>query len=228
MEDHQLTSLWKSYDQQLAEARLLNLQSWVLNLQQFERQQQQKAHHSLDGVVRLKTGMVIAGLLWVALLVFLLVYSLTWTKIFFVVSAGAIALITLFAIVVYVQHIVWIKQIKPQYSVTEVQKKLEQVKASSIQITRILFLQAPFYCCWFVTPAMISNAPLAFWFITVPITAGFAAIAIWLYVNINIANVDKKWFRFLFSSKEWTGIVDAAAFLNEIEDFKKELLLPTT
>jgi hypothetical protein len=75
---------------------------------------------------------------------------------------------------------------------------------------------------------MISSAPLAFWFITVPITAGFAAIAIWLYVNINTANVDKKWFRFLFSSKEWTGIVDAAAFLNEIEDFKKELVLPTT
>lgn len=228
MEDHQLTSLWKSYEQQLAEARLLNLQSWVLNLQQFERQQQQKAHQTLNGVIRLKTGLVVAGMLWVALLAFLLVHSLVWSKIFFVVSAASISLITLVAIVVYVQHIVWIKQIKPYHSVTEVQKKLEQVKSSTLQITRILFLQAPFYCCWFVTPAMIASDPLAFWFIAFPITAGFAIVSIWLYVNIKPVNVEKKWFRRLFSSKEWTGIVDAAVFLEEIEDFKKEIVIPTT
>lgn len=227
MEDHQLTSLWKSYDQQLAEARLLNMQSWVLNLQQFERQQQQKVHQSLNAVVRLKTGLVIAGLLWVAFLVYLLAYSLTWSKIFFVVSAAAIALITLTAIVVYVQHIVLIKKIKPHQAVTEVQKRLEQIKASTLQITRILFLQAPFYCCWFVTPAMMVGNPLAFWLITFPITAGFAAISMWLYINIKPANGEKKWFRLLFSSKEWTGIVDAAAFLEEIEDFKKEIVIST-
>lgn len=227
MEDHQLTSLWKSYEQQLAEARLLNLQSWVLNLQQFEQQQQQKAHHILNGVVRLKTGLVFAGLLWVAFLLYLLVHSLVWTKIFFVVSAGAISLISLVAIVVYIQHIVWIKKIKPHHAVTEVQKKLEQLKTSTIQITRVLFLQAPFYCCWFVTPAMIAANPLTFWLIAFPITIGFTVVSIWLFVNIKPANVNQKWFRWLFSSKEWTGIVDAAAFLEEIEDFKKEIVIPT-
>jgi hypothetical protein len=127
--------------------------------------------------------------------------------------------------VVYVQHIVWIKQIKPYHSITDVQKKLEELKSSTLQITRILFLQAPFYCCWFLTPAMISSEPIAFWFITLPITLGFASLSIWLYLNIKPANVEKKWFRLLFSSKEWNGIVDAEAFLEEIEDFKKEIVI---
>jgi len=227
MEDHQLASLWKAYDQKLEQARLLNLQSWVLNLQQFERQQQQRAQHTLGSVVRIKTGLVIAGLLWVALLVYLLLHALAWSKIFFIISAGAIALVNLIAIVVYLQHIVWIQQIKPYDSVLAVQKKLEQLKVSTLQITRILFLQAPFYCCWFVSPAMIAASPLAFWLITVPITAFFTAVSIWLYINIKPANKDKKWFKLLFSSKEWTGVLAASAFLDEIEAFKKEIVLPS-
>ena len=39
MQNIELDNIWKQYDQKLEEARLLNLQSWALTLQNFEMQQ---------------------------------------------------------------------------------------------------------------------------------------------------------------------------------------------
>ena len=169
MQDIDLNEIWKRYDQKLEEARLLNLQSWALNLQHFEIQQKQKANSVLKGLAWYKLFLIFAGILWVAFLLFLLFYSLTWSKIFFIISAGAIANITSIAILVYIKQVFLISKINPSDSVVDAQKKISVLQTGTMQITRILFLQAPFYCTWFISPAMIADNSAELMFITLPV-----------------------------------------------------------
>jgi len=225
MQDIELNDIWKQYDQKLEEARLLNLQSWALNLQNFEMQQKQKVKSKLNKLVWQKLFLVIVGILYVYVLFLLIYYSLQWSKIFFIVSAASIAIITSIAIIVYIKQLFIINQINQTDSVVDAQKKISILQTGTLQITRILFLQAPFYCTWFLTTAMIAENPGKALFITLPVFLFFTWIAIFLYRNINYKNIHKKWFKILFSSPEWVSLIKSAAFLNEIDEFKKEIVI---
>lgn len=225
MQDIELNNIWKQYDQKLEEARLLNLQSWALNLQNFEMQQKQKVKSKLNKLVWQKLFLVIVGIVYVYVLFLLIYYSLQWSKIFFIVSAASIAIITSIAIIVYIKQLFIINQINQTDSVVDAQKKISILQTGTLQITRILFLQAPFYCTWFLTTAMIAENPGKALFITLPVFLFFTWIAIFLYRNINYKNIHKKWFKILFSSPEWVSLIKSAAFLNEIDEFKKEIVI---
>ena len=223
MHDIELNAIWKQYDEKLEQARLLNLQSWALNLQSFEMHQTLKVNSTLGKLANYKIVLVVLGIAWVLLLGFLVLHSLVWSKVFFVVSVSAIAVITFAAVVVYIRQVRLLKEISNTDSVVRAQEKLSRMQTGTIRIARILFLQSPFYCTWFLTVDMIRGNPLAFWLITVPVFLLFAVLSIWLFFNINIKNAHKKWFQLLLSSREWTALLEAQAFYNEIEDFKKEL-----
>lgn len=222
MDDRELQNIWKAYDRKLEEAKLLNLQSWALNIKSFEILQTQKAKSKLNSLARFKTWAIFAGILWIAILVFLIYHSLSFQKIFFVVSTSFIALFTLIAVIVYIQHVVWIRQIDNSETVIDVQEKIAKLQASTLNIVRILFLQMPFYTTWWFTPQMILGGDSKFWVITFPITLLFVFFSIWLYRNINYKNADKKWFRVLFNSPEWTSVTKAIDFIKEIEEYKSD------
>ena len=225
MQDFELNEIWKQYDRRLEEARILNLQSWALNLQNFESLQTQKAKSKLNSLAGYKIVLVMLGIVWVAFLAYLIFYSITWSKIFFVISAAAIAIITSIAIIVYLKQVWLIKQINQSDSVLEVQEKAARLQSTTMQSGRILFLQAPFYCTWFLTPAMIREETFNVMLITVPVTLLFAIASIWLYKNINYKNINSRWFKILFNSREWLAVLKAQSFLAEIEDFKKEIVV---
>lgn len=225
MQDLELNAIWKHYDEKLEQARLLNLQSWALNLQSFEMHQKLKANSALGKLANYKIALIIAGIVWVLFLGFLVYHSLVWSKIFFVISVSAIAIITFIAVWVYIRQVLLLKEITNTDSVVEAQEKVSRLQTGTIRIARILFLQSPFYCSWFLTVDMIQGNWWAFWFITVPIFSLFAFASVWLYFNIHIKNAHKKWFKILFSSREWTALQEAQDFYNEIEDFKKELVI---
>ncbi len=223
MEDIELNEIWKQYDSRLQEARILNLQSWALNLQQFERFQKQKASATLNGLARYKLVMVATGILWVAFLIFLVLNSLGWSKIFFVISASAIAIFTSIAIVVYLKHVWLINKINNAASVIEAQEKTIKLQSSTLQTGRILFLQTPFYCTFWFTPALFTDK--IFLLVNIPVVLFFTCVSVWLYKNINFKNINKKWFKILFNNREWTSLTKAISFLYEIEEFKKEIVI---
>jgi len=223
MEDMDLKNIWQAYDRKLEEARILNLQSWALNLQSFENLQSHKAKSVLNRLAGFKVWMVVLGFVWVFLLVFLIVHSLTLSKIFFVVSAGMIAVCTGIAVVVYIKHIVLIREIDNTDSVTAVQQKLSKLQASTINIVRILFLQSPFYTTWYINRHMLEQENTGMWIFQILVTSFFSVMAIWLYKNISYRNAHKKWFKLLFSGLDWTAPAKAMEFMKEIEEFKKEL-----
>jgi hypothetical protein len=223
MNDNELKNIWKEYDQKIAESKILNMQSWVLNLQSFEYIQQDKARRKLNALSKYKQWMVFFGILWALFLVFLVVNSLEYQKIFFVISAGSIAVFTIIAIIVYLKHVYLINQIDNTESVVTAIEKTASLQKSTLGVTRILFLQSPFYCTFWWTPHMIHDAPLAFWFISFPIAMLFAGLSLWLYRNISYKNMHKKWFTILFSGKEWTSVIKAMQYLDEVAEFKKDL-----
>lgn len=221
MEDIDLQNMWKEYEKKIEDARILNLQSWVLNLQSFEYLQTTKAKSKLNALGRFKIRIIVLGFAWVALLLFLVVHTLKFRYIFFSVSVGMIALITLTGIAGYIRQVVLIREIDNSDSVIEVQKKLAQLQSSTLQVVRIMFLQMPFYCSFFTTPDQVLHDP-KFWLITFPIFLAFTLLTVWLYRNISYKNAQKKWFRLLFNSSEWTSVIKAMTFMEEIEAFKKE------
>jgi hypothetical protein len=224
MNTDELQNIWQAYDKKLEDSKLLNMQSWALNMQCFEDLQKQKAKLKLNKLATFKKWTIFLGIIWVLFLVFLVVNSLVFSKIAFVISAGMIALITTIGIGLYIKQLILIKQIDNSDSITVVQEKLAALQFSTLNIPRILFLQSPFYCTWWFTPKWIASGDPGFWFISLPIALAFAYAGIWLYRNINYKNMDKKWFKILFNSPEWTSVIKAKHFINEIEAFKKDKL----
>lgn len=222
MDDQALKHLWKSYEHQLEQAKTLNLQSWVLNIDTKESIQLMKAKSKLNRLAQFKAWMVFAGIIWIAFLFFLVVNSLKWQHIFFVVSTSMIVLFNILAVVVYLRHISLIRKIDQSESLVYAQEKTARLQASSLWVVRILFLQAPFYSTWFYQWDQITAPDPRFWFISLPITLLLAAASIWLYRNINSSNIHKKWFRVMFAGPEWKPITSALQYMKEIEDFKKE------
>ena len=133
-----------------------------------------------------------------------------------------IIMVNIIAVAVYIKHIVLIQQINLSDSVVNAQKKLSQLQLSTINVTRILFLQMPLWVtCWW-NSSWIHFNELKFWLIPFPIALAFTLAAIWLFKNISIENSNKKWFKLLFGTPEWTYVVQSKEFIKVIDDFKNE------
>jgi hypothetical protein len=51
--------------------------------------------------------------------------------------------------------------------------------------------------------------------------------AVWLFLNIKYENREKKWFRWLFSGKEWDPILKAMELIKQIDEYKAEEIKST-
>ena len=213
MEDITLKNLWKAQDEKLD-------RTMKLNLFLLESLEKQKAESKLNSLARFKGWAVFLGILWV-LFLGVLVYGNQLRNIYFTVSVGMIILFTILAIIVYIKHIALIRQLDYSMPITDTQKKLSRLQASTFN-TRFLLLQTPFYTTWFWSTEMVNGMGTKFWLISVPVTLAFTALAIWMYKNLTLENMHKKWVRSLVNSTpEHTSVFKAIDFLNEIEEFKK-------
>ena len=213
MEDITLKNLWKAQDEKLD-------RTMKLNLYLLESLQKQKAESKLNSLARFKGWVVVLGIIWI-LFLGLLIYGNQLKNIYFTVSVSIILLFNIFAVAVYIKHIALIRQLDYSESITNTQKKLSKLQASTFNL-RFLFLQTPFYTTWFWSTGMINGSGIKFWLISVPITLAFTALSIWVYKNLTLENMHKKWVRSLINStSEHTSVFKAIDFLNEIEEFKK-------
>lgn len=212
MEEMELKSLWQAYDKKLEK-------SLALNLHLVRELQTQKAKSVVRSMTGIKVFTLVVGILWVLFLGVLVTGSFTFQRIFFVVSAGMVMIFNIIAIAVYIRHLVLMRQINNSDSVVHTQKKLAELEASTIRITGILFLQAPFYTTFWLSPGMVED--VRFWLICVPVTGLFTFFAVWMYRNITYRNAEKRWFKWLFGGNEWTAVDKAKRFLGEIEEFER-------
>ncbi len=213
MEDITLKTLWKAQDEKLD-------RTMKLNLFMLESMQKQKAQSKLNGLARLKMVAVILGVLW-SLFLGVLIYGNQLQNMYFTVSVGMIMLITIGATIAYIRHIALIKQLDYSQSITDTQKKLARLQASTFN-NRFILLQTPFYTTWFWSTEMIQASVTKFCLIAVPITLLFTILTIWLYKNLTPLKMHKKWVSYLLKNDpEQAPLIQAQKFLEEIEEFKK-------
>lgn len=215
MEEQELKLLWKQYDHKLE--TLL-----VLNKNNMEAIQKLNARSALQPVIRVKWAGIVLGFFWVLFLGLLMWRAAAWANIFFVVSVGLLFIIYFIALCIYISHVVLIYQFDNSGTVMEAQQKLATLQTSGLQVTRILFLTLPLYATWWISFDWVSAHPAVFCFIQVPAVLALTFLGIWLYKNIDDKNSHKRWFRLLFNNPEWTGVIKAKAFLEEISQYQKE------
>jgi len=212
MEDNILKELWKAQDEKLERSLQLNL--FLLNSLQKD-----KARSKLDKLARFKTFAVILGLVWCAFLG-LLIYGNNFKNIYFEISVGAILLFSIYACVAYIQQIIFIKKLDYSDSIISTQRKLVKLQLSTINTTRIILLQLPFYTTWFYTPQLVMH-DLTFQLISFSVTVLFTLLAIWLYQTVRAQNMDKKWLcTFMNMGLEYKSVTEASAFLSELDKFQ--------
>ena len=192
-----------------------------LNMDLLEKIQAQKAKSALKSMTAGKIVTIILGILWIVFLGLCVYASLYAHNPYFSISIGAILVINIIAVIMYIQHLILIRRINYSSSITMAQQKLSKLQLSTLTMTRILFLQMPFWTTFYWHPSWISLSDWHFWLISFPIVVLFAAGSFWLFRNIRIENKDKKWFGYLFHGQAWQPIIRAQAFLNDIEEFKK-------
>lgn len=218
MEDIALKEMWASYDKKLEK-------TLALNHRIITEIQAQKARSALRPLKTVKIIAIILGILWVlflSVLVFFAVSAMTPYRLFFIISALSIIIITVAAIVVYIRQIVLIQQIDNSAIIVEVQRKLAALQSSTINIARILFLSAPFYTTFYFNKSMFEHGTIGLWVFQLTVTAAFTTASIWLYRNIKMENTGKRWFKIIFGTSEWTSVIKAMNFLKEIEAYEKE------
>ena len=212
MEDEILKELWKAQDEKLEH-------SLKLNLFLIDTLQKDKARSKLDRLARFKMAAVFLGAVWCALLA-LLIYGNNFKSIYFSVSVMIILLFNIYACAVYIDQIRIIKKLDYSASILVTQKQLASLQVSTINVTRILLLQLPFYSTWFYTNELVLH-DRHFQLVSFSTTLLFTLAAVWLYKNISVKNMHKKWLRrFMNVGPEYKSITEASDFLSQIETFR--------
>ncbi|MBB2143891.1 hypothetical protein GM921_00205 [Pedobacter sp. LMG 31464] len=214
MENIEIINLWKQYDEKLEKSLSLN-QKIITELQQ------QKAKNALKPARNYKILAVVVGIVYAVVVAYFLYHLNPIASIFLKISIAIHLLVTVIAIAMYVRQIILISEIDNSQNIIQMQQKLACLRASTVNVIGICFLQLPIFSTWNITFKMINETPLNFWFIQMPIVALFTFAGIWLFKNVDIKNMDKRWFKIMFYGVEWSSILKSGKFLKEIENFEK-------
>jgi hypothetical protein len=214
MENIEVLNLWRQYDEKLEKSLSLN-QKIIAELQQ------QKAKNALKPAKNYKYIAVLIGVVYAALIAYFLYNFSPFASIFINLSVGVHLTVTLIATGMYVRQLVLINQIDTSDNIIQMQQKMAKLQSSTLRVIGICFLQFPVFATWNINFDLIYNRPLAFWLIQVPVIVLFTYIGIWFYKNINIQNMEKRWFKIMFCGSEWNSILKSGQFLKEIENFEK-------
>jgi hypothetical protein len=89
-------------------------------------------------------------------------------------------------------------------------------------VPRILFLQLPAWTTFSWHTGMVHDGNIFLLTIQGIVSVFSVFAAIWLFKNISYENRDKKWFRLLFSGKEWDPIEKSIELIKQIEEYKSD------
>jgi hypothetical protein len=218
MNETELKILWQTANQKLES-------SLKINQKNAEEITKLKVQNFLSSMKPIKKFTLIVGIIWVAalgtLLVNLFFNSSENVSIFFMISASIQGLLTAIAIAVYIYQLDLINKIDFGEPVIEIQSKLSKLKVSTLNVTRILFLQLPVWTTFYWNDKMFSTENILLWIIQGIITLSFIYLAIWLFINIKYENRNKKWIKLIFRGKEWQPILESMELMNQFEETSK-------
>lgn len=218
MNENELKLLWQSANQKLDSCLQVNKKN-TNDITML------KAQTILASMKPIKVLTLILGVVWViglgSILCNLIVNHSGEVSLFFLFSATIQVLLTAFAIGIYVYQIDLINNIDFSEPVLTIQEKISKLKISTLNVTRLLFLQLPVWTTFYWNEKMFVADNSLWWVLQVIITLTFACASFWLFFNIKYENQNKNWFQLIFRGKEWQPILQSMELLNKIEEYKQ-------
>ena len=213
MENLEFSQMWKSQDDKLN--HLISI-----NHQLLKELSLSKSAKMLNKARPVKFLGIIIGIPWIIFLNFVVFIGWKSGALFLMFSAAAVSIFTTIALGTYVYHLILIYRANYADSVLVIQENIAKLKTSSIKVLRILVLQIPFWQTMFISYNAWSNTNGTYRTVTILLTALFTFLSIWLFRNIKIDNLEKKWLKWLFTDGEWSSIVQADQILRQFQDLK--------
>jgi hypothetical protein len=219
MNENELKLLWQSANEKLESSLKVN----KINTEEITRL---KSQNVLASMKPIKKMTLIVGIIWViglgSILGNLIANHLSEASLFFLLSATIQVLLTAIAIVVYVYQLALINSIDFSEPVLTIQEKISKLKISTLNVTRLLFLQLPLWTTFYWNDKMFVAENWLLWILQGMVTILFTLIALWLFFNIKYENRNKKWFQWIFRGKEWQPILQSMELLNQIDNYQQQ------
>ncbi|MBS1649966.1 MAG: hypothetical protein JSR09_09710 [Bacteroidetes bacterium] len=219
MENTELISIWKAQNAKIEKTLAIN----ELLLKEVTNN---KVKTSLKSLTTLKKAGIVAFILYILLLSYLLVYSISNYSSalnYFIVSITVITLVNIKGLADYIKHIVWANNVNYDGNIMEIQQQLSRLQLSIINHAKGMCLQIPFYTTFYLSNKWFpKDVGLGYIILQIIVTGLFVILAYWLYKNHKPENLDKKWFRNLIAGSGGKSVMKAMEFYKEMEDFIKD------
>lgn len=191
-----------------------------LNKKLLEEMKTEKVHRGFGWLIVGKFFVILLGIGWN-----ILCGTLAWhfrTEVFFVTAAVIIILATSLTICGYVVQLLLLAQINLSKSIMGTQKQLAQLEVVIVGTYRLSILQAPVWTFFFISNGMAAHMSVGWWALEIGVLAVFVVGVIWLYRNIRVENLNKKWMQGLMNGLGIKQIARARGFIKEIAEYGAE------
>lgn len=220
MNEAEIKRIWKSAHQKYES----DLTPEINNFMEITRL---KVYGITGSMKPLKKFTILTGFIWVAAGIWMLApvywHSFSEANKFFLFSASLQVILTAVALLIYTYQLLQIYRIELDDAIVQTQRKLVQLKISTLRAAKILFLQLPFWTTFWWNDRMLEQWSFLQWAFPLAVTLASTILALWLFMNINLENRNRKWFKVLFSGKEWTPILQSLELLDQLDAFAAEI-----
>ena len=215
MNDTDLKYLWQTGNNQIAISQKSDKTS-------LDKLTKRNVSHFLSSMKPIKIFTLLVGLLWVFsigyVLIKLTINAYDQISPYFLYSAFFQVMLTAMAVILYIIQLSTLYSIDFNKPVVILQKTLINLKASALNVTKILILQLPFWTTFYWNESMFKNGTLPLFILQGAVTISFTYLSLWLFFHLKFENADKWWFKLLLQGKEWEPIITSINILNEMEE----------
>lgn len=215
MNDTDLKYLWQTGNEQIA----ISQKSDKTSLDNLTKR---NVSHFLSSMKPIKIFTLLVGLLWVFgigyVLIKLSINAYDQVSLYFLYSAYFQVMLTAMAVIIYIIQLSTLYSIDYNKPVVVLQKTLIKLKATTLNVTRILILQLPFWTTFYWNESMFKNGTLPLFILQGAVTISFTYLSLWLFFHLKFENANKWWFKLLLQGKEWEPLITSIDILNEMEE----------
>lgn len=219
MNELELKKLWQTTNDKFEE-------NFVINKNHTDDITRLKVYNILGSMKPIKIFTLLVAILWVSIgliaLSAIYVNAFSEANKFFLFSATVQVLLTAIALIIYIYQLTKIYQVEIYDPILQIQKKLAQLKISTLWVARIMFLQLPVWTTFWWNETMLIDWSFLQWLILSLWTGSFTFLALWLFFNIKYENRNKKWFKLIFNGKEWIPIMKSMELLEQVDEYKTD------
>ena len=215
MNDTDLKNLWQAGNEQIAISQKSDKTS-------LDKLTKRNVSHFLSSMKPIKIFTLLVGLLWVFgigyVLIKLSINAYDQVSLYSLYSAYFQVMLTAMALILYIIQLITLYSIDFDKPVVILQKTLMKLKASTLNVTRILILQLPFWTTFYLNESMFKNGTLPVFILQGAVTISFTYLSLWLFFHLKFENADKWWFKLLLQGKEWEPLITSIGILNDMEE----------